>query len=378
MPARSWPLPVLAAAALLALTPPSSAQEAPKVQSEAIQFESADGVQLQGTMYKAVMTGADKIVAAKAEGDAPVVILLHPFLGEPSAKEWDGLAVVLASRGFHVLRFDFRGHGKSTVISKNFWDATFYPENTKMFNALSRTKPLPLKLENAELKKKPGYFPMLVNDILAARIAVDKMNDDGKLNAATVYLIGAGDAATLGMMYMTAEWTRPQKPTEAQAQVIRTLPLSGIEPRESAGKDIAAAIWVGPTRHPSISEKNMKDWVKLVPDMRDGNAVLCLYGDEDAAGKKFSNYLVDDVLVAKPGKDSRLNKLTFTVAKGIPKSKQTGVGLLNSTNAPDTEKEILKYLEAVEKDRKNVTKVVNRNYNTAPYMSPGSLGVLVK
>ncbi len=367
MPASRWP--VLAAAALFALAPLSFAQ-APKVESESIQFESADGVQLQGTIYKAIMTGTDKIVSAKAEGDAPVVIMLHPFLGDPNAKEWDGLAVVLASRGFHVLRFDFRGHGKSTVISKNFWDSQLYPENTKVFNVLARTKPLAQKLENAQLKNEKGYWPVMVNDILAARVAVDKMNDNSKLNAASVYLIAVGDAAPLAMMYMAAEWTRPQKPTEAQAKFIRTLPLLNVEPRESAGKDIAAAVFVAPAYPTSITERNVTNWVKTFPDMRDSNAILCIHGDGDAAGKKFSNTLVDDILIANPKPGAKVNKLNFTLARPIKSSKLTGVDLLNPTKSPDTEKQILDYLTAVEKDRKNVTKVVNRNYNDAPYMSP--------
>jgi len=375
MPVRRWPVPVVAAAALFALTP-AFAQDKPKVESETIQFESADAVQLQGTYYKPIMTGADKIVAAKAEADAPVVLLLHSFGGDPNLAGWDGLAVTLAARGFHVLRFDFRGHGKSTVISKTFWDPVLFPENTKVFSALARKKPLPLKLENADVKKEPGYFPMLVNDVLAARVAMDKKNDAGNLNTATVYLIGAGDAATIGMMYMAAEWSRPQKPTETQAKFIKTLPSPYVEPRESAGKDIAGAIWLSPARPPSVPEKAMKDWVKAYPDMRESNPVLCIYGDGDAAGKKVSTFIRDDMLVAKPGANSKLNKLSFTDVREVPKTKLTGIDLFNKV--PDTEKYILDYLTALEKDRKNVQKVVNRNYNDSPFIPPTVFGATIK
>lgn len=374
MPVRCWSVPVLTAAVLFALTP-AFAQDKPKVESETIQFESADAVQLQGTYYKPIMSGADKIVAAKAEADAPVVILLHPFGGQPDAAGWDGLAVTLASKGFHVLRFDFRGHGKSTVISKTFWDAGLYPENTKVFSALSKKKPLPLKLESADIKKEPGYFPMLVNDVIAARVAIDKKNDAGNLNAATVYLIGAGDAATVGMMYMSAEWSRPQKPTEAQAKFIKTLPLNGVEPRESAGKDVAGAIWLSPARPASVPERAMKEWVKLYPDMRDSNPVLCIYGDGDSVGKKTSLFIRDEMLVAKPGPGSKLNKLPFTDTREIAKSKLVGIDLMK---VPETEKHIVDYLTALEKDRKNVQKVVNRNYNDSPYISPALFGAVIR
>jgi pimeloyl-ACP methyl ester carboxylesterase len=321
------------------------------------------------------MTGADKIVMAKAEADAPVVLLLHSFLADPNVAGWDGLAVTLASKGFHVLRFDFRGHGKSTVISKAFWDATLYPDNTAVFRTLSRKKPLPLKLENADLKNDKGYQPVLVNDLMAARIALDKMNDAGKLNTASVYLIGAGDAATLGMMYAAAEWTRPQKPTEAQAKFIRLLPLTGVEPRESAGKDIAGAVWLSPARPTGVTERTMQDWVKTCPDMRESNPVLCLYGEQDSAGKKVSESIRDDVLVAKPKPPSKLNPVPLTQAQAIAKSKLVGIELLKD---PATEKVILDYLTALEKDRKSVTKVVNRNYNEVPYVAPSLLGVKVK
>lgn len=370
MPASRWLLPVLAAAALL--TSDTLAQDKPKIEPEPIQFESGDGVQLQGSFYKAVMTGTDRIVTAKAESDAPVVIMLHPFLGDPNAKEWDGLAVVLASRGFHVLRFDFRGHGKSTIISKNFWDSTLYPENTKVFPP-AKNKPLPQKLENSQLKNEKGYWPVMVNDILAARVAVDKMSDKGKLNATSVYLLAVGDACPLAMMYMAAEWMRPQKPTEDQAKYIRFLPPPQPlmpAPRDSAGKDIAAAIFVAPTYPPTIPERSIKDWVKLFPDMRDSNAILCIHGDGDAAGKKFSSNLVDDIFIANPKPPAKVNKLTFTLSRPIKGSKLTGVDLLNPTKSPDTEKEILNYLTAVEKDRKTLTPVNNRNYNDAPYLSP--------
>lgn len=376
MPASRWP--VLAAAALFALAPLSPAQEKPKVESESIQFESADGVQLQGTLYKAVMTGADKIAEAKAEADAPVVILLHPYLGDTTAKQWDGLAVVLAARGLHVLRFDFRGHGKSTVIDKKFWDSPLFPENTKIFPVV-KGKPLPVKLENAQMKAEKGYWPVLVNDVIAARVMLDRLSDDRKLNTSTVYVIAVGDAAPLAMMFVAAEWTRPQTLTEAQAKVFRQLPLLEPNTRETtAAKDVAAAILVAPTYPASITERHITTWAKSYTELRDKTAVLCIHGDGDAAGKRFSNSLVNDILIAKPRPGSQLTKLNFTLAREIKGSKNVGVDLLDPKNAPDTETEIIKYLTAIEKDRKSLTRVTGRNYKDSLYLSPSSLGVVVR
>lgn len=376
MPARCWPVAVFAAAALT-LVPVASAQEKPKVENETVNFETADGVELQGTWYKPLMLGKEngQVVEAKSVDKAPVVILLHPFLGDPKVKEWDGLAVTLANAGFHVLRFDFRGHGSSTKVKSHFWDAQKYPENASVFSAKAKQKPLPVKLELADLKAKPGYFPMLVNDVMAARVYLDKMNDDGTLNTSTVYLIGAGDAAALGMMYMTAEWTRPQKPTEAQAKFITNLPINGLEPRDSAGKDIAGAVWLSPAKPTLVSDKVMQDWVNAFPDMRENNAVLSLYGDGDAAGKKMSLFITDQVLVAKPQKKDRLNDLKFTMAKPVEKNKNAGVALLKDSTA---EKQILDYLGALEKDRKNLARLPNRNLYDPPYIQPSQFKVDVK
>lgn len=364
-------IPTIAAVAFLAATPESRAQGS-KVQSEAIQFETADAVQLQGTLYAPILDEKTKIVAANDASDAPVVILLHDYMADPN-KGWDSLAISLAEKGFHVLRFDFRGHGKSTVIAKQFWD---YPDNVAILRPLALKRPPPLTLEVADLKKyrkERDYFPMLVNDIMAARVAMDKKNDAGTLNTATVYLIGAGEAATLGMFYMTTEWTRPQKPTEFEAKALVALPAIGLDARSSAGKDIAGAIWLSPERSAAISERTMRDWVKTFPDLRDSNPVLCIHGEQDAAGRRMSTFIRDEMLVAKPSPASRLNKLPFTDIRTIEKSKVQGVELLNKQLG--TEKIIFDYLETLEKDRKNVTKVVNRNYNQPPYIPPAIFGV---
>lgn len=367
MPVR---LPVLLAA-LFAVAAPAFAQAPPKpddtpVDSKDIGFTTADGVDIQGTLYKAV----------KNPSDAPCVILLHSFGKDPNKGDWTGLAKTLARKGFNTLRFDFRGHGKSTVVAKAFWDYTLYPENTKVLSALAKKKPQPLKLERADLDKEPNYFPMLVNDLMAARIALDRKGDSKQLNTTSVYLIGAGDAATLGMMYMAAEWTRPQKPNDFERQNLRTMPTTYNDPRTSAGKDIAGAIWLSPARPPSVSEVAMKNMVKAYPDMRESNPMLCIYGDQDAAGKKMSDFIVNDVLVAKPQKGSKLNEVKLTQMRAIEKSKLAGVGLLGQQLG--TEKVIEDYLSVLEKDRKVIPPVTDRKYNDPPYVIPGLLGAVVK
>lgn len=368
MRSRRWS--VLAPLAALLAAPLAPAQT--KVESEGVTFETADTVQLQGTLYKAVLDDKTKVVSAKAADDAPVVIILHPFGADAKGAEWDGLATTLAEKGFHVLRFDFRGHGNSTVVSKDFWT---YNDNVKVFAEQARKKPVPLKLDPALVKKEDNYLPVLVNDVMAARVKMDGRNDEGKCNTSSVYLIGAGDAAAVGMMYMTAEWTRPAKPSEDRVTFLKTLPVLGVEARESAGKDIAGAIWLSPKRPASFSAKIMQTWANTYTDMRESNPVLCLYGDGDAAGKKESEFIKQDVLVANP-KDKRVNPLKLTNALPIKGSKGVGVGLLGK--GLTTEEIILDYLTTLEKDRKNVTKINKRNWTLPPYITPAAFGVDLK
>ena len=346
--------------ALFALMPaPVWGQEVkkPAVETKDVSFESADGMELQGTLYKSVKGGA-----------SPVVMLLHSFGVDPNKGDWKGLATMLAQNGFSVLRFDYRGHGKSTVIGnpKAFWAD---PVNQKYMNHLANKSPLPKKLDIKDVTAKPGYFPMIVNDIMAARVALDKMNDAGDVNTSSVYLIGATDAASAGLLYMAAEWSRPQVVPQAGGWD-RLAPLKLANNVDSAGKDIAGAVWLSADRHPSLSQETIKNLVLLdsTLELRDKNPMLFMYGAKDTSktGSASAKFFLNDVLIAKPPKHSRVSPLNFTEMDVVKDTANVGVNLLG--NQLGTEATILKYLETLEKDRKNVVRTPNRNWTKAPYV----------
>ena len=65
-------------AALLAFSPATAfGQAKPKIETKDVSFDSADGVELQGTLYK----------SAKG-GTSPVVMLLHSFGKDPNLGDW--------------------------------------------------------------------------------------------------------------------------------------------------------------------------------------------------------------------------------------------------------------------------------------------------
>ncbi len=350
-------------AALLALSPATAfGQAKPKIETKDVSFDSADGVELQGTLYKSVKGGI-----------SPVVMLLHSFGKDPNLGDWKGLATTLAENGFNVLRFDFRGHGKSTVINpKMFWTD---PINFKYLSAIANKNPQPKKIEIKDVTAKPGYFPMVVNDIMAARVALDKMNDAGDVNTSSVYIIGATDAATVGMLFMAAEWSRPQvvQPARNWSEIGPNLLPNNTDP---AGKDIAGAIWLSAERHVSVGETLIPKWVALdcTLELRDKNPMLFLYGDKDKlrSGVASAKYFVNEVLVAKGDKAKRVDALKFTEYQPVKDTANVGVNLLGGKLG--TEETILKYLETLEKDRKNVVRTPNRNWTKSPSVLVGLYG----
>ncbi|MDB5307435.1 MAG: alpha/beta hydrolase [Gemmataceae bacterium] len=336
-----------AAAAVLALTgdpPPAQAQPEMPVEEN---FRTADGVRLKGLFHKS---------PSPTSGE-PVVILLYPpgpgnSMDKPG--DWSGLTKTLNAKGFHVFRFDWRGHGKSTDIvdTGEFWQTGLTARwNQKYVNGFNKK---PIK-NDISIKSdiKPGYFPAYVNDLAAARYHLDSKNDVGNLNTSSIYLIGAGDTATLGMLWMTAEWVRPAiHPLLAGGLTYQVTPMSGIIVNPAAGADIAGAVWLSANHPPVVPATIMTSWTaKVALKLRDNNPMLFLYGEKDNAQLTQSKVFYDQVLVARGNKGLGVKPLDQTFLTPITNTKLSGAALLGQNAAIGTEDTILKYLEARQKDR---------------------------
>ena len=171
------------------------------------------------------------------------------------------------------------------------------------------------------------------------------------------------------MMFIAAEWSRPQvvKPAENWLEIGPYRLNNSVSP---AGKDIAGAIWLSAERHQSIPQETVKAWATLEAalDLRDKNPMLYLYGAKDTSrtGAASAKFFVNDVLVAKPPKSSKISPLTFTEFRDVKDTANVGVSLLG--NKLGTEETIIKYLEVLEKDRKNVIATPTRSWTKAPYV----------
>src|SRR4051812_43416471 len=197
------------AAALLSVGPSHGQAAKNKANTKNVTFKTADSVELGGTLYP----------APSGKRDA-TVIMLHNFDlkkgGSSSSEEgWGQLAASLQTAGYVVLTFDFRGFGESkTLGNKNeFWNAKY--------NGLGyiRRRPgnPPDSIDHKSFNQ--AYVPYLVNDIAAAKAYVDKLNDNRECNSSSVILIGAGESATLGAMWMANEFHRCRDKNKGMALV---------------------------------------------------------------------------------------------------------------------------------------------------------------
>ncbi len=307
-------------------------------------FTSADGVKISGRFYR----------SSKATGSVVIMIGATGQKGDDVA--WVSTAGVLNAAGFHVLQFDPRGTGGSTDITPSvFFANPFNKMNVNPGSSVANKTTLTSK------DLRGGYHPMMVQDLAAARNALDQMNDNGDVNTSTVYLLGTGDAAGLGLFFLATEWLRErQKPNLA-------FPAMFVSPRrglligsEPAGRDYGGAVWISPARNNALDSQALKAAV-LSPaaiDMKTETPMLFVYGSKDSKGKAAATTFASDILAAKtpkPGAKTSAAQTVFTLA--IDKAGvETAVGLKLLGSNSGAEERIVEFLSTKESERKSRTR----------------------
>jgi pimeloyl-ACP methyl ester carboxylesterase len=341
----------LAAAVFLQSSPTARPQNPGDPSDELI--ETADGVKLRGIFYKATNSK-----------NGSCVILIHEPFTDPTKGDWDGLARTLAKKGYHTLRFDFRGHGKSKdLIPEKFWREQL---NTTLPGA--NRKPLRDTIEEKDFKTKSSYYPQLVYDLAAVRNHLDKLNDDGQVNTSSTYLIGDGDAATLGMMFLATEWHREQKKPMGFLNTQKfwvSANMAIAAGNSPAGRDYGGAVWLTPSMMRGFSTNEMKNWVSthgrgIDGDMRKETPMLFIYGEKDSKGQSDAKTFNDQIMVAA-GRGSRLEKLDSTYIRERKGTDLKGVGLLGKDDTLGTEKLIVEFLDKMEEFRRKKVRIT-RDY----------------
>jgi hypothetical protein len=313
-----------------------------------VDFKTFDGVSLKGSFYPS---------SGKAKHEA-VVIILHDFASKKGGgSSQDGipaLAKALSEKGYAVLTFDFRGFGDSTAVdTTTFWKW--------QHNSLVKGRGTPAKpAESIAFKNfDRRYYPYLVNDIAAARAYLDRANDRKECNSSSIIVIGCGQGATLGALWMAHECQRRRDKNSGQL---------GLPPAydDLEGKDIAAGVWLSIS--PSIENRpvSVQKWLY---DAGHKNKIPMgfVYGKNDTAGETFSSKLLSGVTGG-----SKEYKLTGK--KPIEGTNLTGSKLLDKnleTNKWIIDTYIAPVMEARGNKERKEREVVKKAYYYLPVLKSG-------
>ena len=303
-------------AALFGVCSLPQAQGQGKDKGEKVRFTTVDGVELHGMFY------------ASSKRNAPTIMMLHALEQDSRKKAWVSLAETLNNKGFSVLTFDFRGHGQSTELDPaEFWK---WPANASL------VKGAPKKASMEVKDMKSAYYPVLVNDIAAAKAFLDHRNDAGSCNTASTILIGAETGATLGALWLNSEWHRyrftpPDLAMFMPAQIAKV----------PEGKDVIAAIWLSATTKLGTRPPVLISKLVEVPAKENATPMVFMYGDGDTTGKTVAKIVEKTIKGAKNDK-----KYPYTAAVEVAGgAKLTGVSLLQKSLG--TENAIVEYIQNV-------------------------------
>jgi hypothetical protein len=295
-----------------------------------VTFETYDSVKIAGDFY------------GKPDGKKDAVVLLLPNFdhkkgGDRHQDNMPQLAETLNEAGYAVLLMDWRGHGGSKSVGGEFWNRNKNPHNRVLPGASKSPAP-----ESIDQKDFPAsYYWYLVNDVAAAKAYLDRQNDNGQCNSSNLILIGAGEGALIGQVWLATEWRRRKQ-----------LPGPGPAPNqpnlaEPEGNDCAGAVWLSIS--PSLVGHKVERLRQFTVEVgAEHKMPMCfIYGDGDKKSKEtaetFKKAIMDSPLVKK-------EKLEFTGVKEIKDTELSGSQLLQGSL--ETEKWILKeYLDKLMEKR---------------------------
>ncbi|MHB1425224.1 MAG: alpha/beta hydrolase family protein [Gemmataceae bacterium] len=306
------------------------------IESKRVNFPTVDEVELSGTFYRSAPAG-------KKDKDA-VVLLLHDFRhnkgGGSQEDGWRQLAGELQKEGYSVLSFDFRGFGNSKSVSPKFW---MHPHNKAGIRAAKGRTP-PASIDQKDFSAR--YYINLVNDIAAARAYLNVLNDSGDVNSSNILVVGAGQGATLGALWLASECRRQRDPRSdrlPEGQLPQWGPLTRFDQPE--GNDLGAAVWM--TISPELETMRVGGSVKnaLVDAAQKARIpTYFLYGKTDDKAANLVKNNMDAILMENGKKIESKN----VKEKAIPGTDLAGSKLLGVRKTADY---IIDYLNRVVEDR---------------------------
>ncbi len=287
-------------------------------QTEVVRFVTADEVTLKGLLYPG---GRGKKGAC--------VLLVHDVGPGHSGSELAGLARALQTAGHTVLQFDLRGHGRSTAVDPAvFWT---FPTN--------QTLPRPKDNRTSTIDADQisfDYCPWLVQDLAAARAFLDARHEDpkGPVNSSHLVVIGAGEGAMLGALWLAGECRRfVAKPA------MPGFPVQIEGPSEI--RQVAGAVWLSMPEPLEPRARHLHEWLKEVG--RTHNVPMCfLHGADDGRCAARSRDLVQLIKGYAPVQP-------LTAARAVPNTALAAAQLLRPEL--DTGKLIAAFVDDVLKAR---------------------------
>jgi hypothetical protein len=326
------------------VTPPVGPKPRPDLAApQAVQFATADQVTLRGLLYPG---GKRKKGAC--------VLLVHDLGRGHRGSDLASLAQALQAAGHTVLQFDLRGHGDSTAVTQNFWT---FPVNSANLPAGKAGGRMP---EAIDARRFPlSYYPYLAHDLAAARAFLDERHNepDGPVHAGQLVVVGAGEGAALGALWLAAEYRR-----FGTRRGVGGLPEMEGSPETTS---VIGALWLtmpATLGRGSGQEKSLQDWVKDAG--RYGEVPMCfLHGADDVNAAGRAQNLVSQI------KDNPAH-LPLTAVKAVPKTGAGGTDLLKP--ALDTEAMVVAFVDSALKARE--TKWAPREFatGTSYYVFPGA------